>query len=295
MEAETDILNGALSQGRDENGKNWNRDCFLSVAPTKTNEPPPRMSRSRSIRKQKNFCAREKSMFSSLDRVQSLMTFGFFVLAPLIWHESTNATSLHLRWDNNSQDATGVDIERREGADGKFLLLATVPANETSYTDTHLSNDTTYCYRVRAFNSLGGSPYSDEACGTTASSTSAATSSSTSSPPSTPTPTTHTISTDIADGAVLSGSAVIWTAVPSHVPSRVEFFINGTLGTTEFYSPYRFNGDSGTLDTTSLANGSHQLKVRALYADGSIAERTITVTVSNTSTPTTTRRTRERT
>ena len=99
-----------------------------------------------------------------------------------------------------------------------------------------------------------------------------------------PSPTANTISTNIANGATLSGSSVVWTAVPSGVPVRVEFFIDGTLGTTEFQSPYQFNGDpSGVLNTNTLANGSHQLKVRATYADGSIAERTVAVTVSNVS------------
>ena len=121
--------------------------------------------------------------------------------------------------------------------------------------------------------------------GSIAERTVAVTVSNTSSAP-TPSPTVNTISTNIANGATLSGSSVIWTAVPSGVPVRVEFFIDGTLGTTEFLSPYRFNGDSGALNTTTLANGSHQLKVRATYTDGSIAERTIVVTVSNTSTPT---------
>ena len=201
----------------------------------------------------------------------------------LIWHENINAASFQLTWSDNSQNENGFDIERRTGTTGGFSVLATLGPNETKYTDSNLLNNTTYCYRLRAFNSIGGSPYSNEACATTAGSTPTET-------PTSPNPSVNTISTNIADGAVLSGSSVVWTAVPSNVPSRVEFFIDGTLGTTEFQSPYRFNGDSGTLNTNSLANGSHQLKVRALYTDSSIAERTISVTVSNTSTPTSTRR-----
>jgi len=85
----------------------------------------------------------------------------------------------------------------------------------------------------------------NEACVTTTAST------------PTPPPTTNTISTNIADGATLSGSSVIWTAVPSGVPVRVEFFIDGTLGATELQSPYQFNGDpEGVLNTKTLANGS---------------------------------------
>jgi Fibronectin type III domain len=215
-------------------------------------------------------------MLSRLNRSQSLISTCFFVLATLIWHENVDAASLQLSWADNSQNEDGFDIERKTGNGGAFLALTTIPANQSSYTDPNLSNGTIYCYRVRAFNKAGGSPYSNEACATTAASA----------PTPPPPPTANTISTNIANGATLSGSSVIWTAVPSSVPVRVEFFIDGTLGTTEFQSPYRFNGDSGTLNTNSLANGSHQLKVRATYADGSIAERTVAVTVSNTSTPT---------
>ena len=228
-------------------------------------------------------------MIRRLIRFQALF-FGGLILAVLVWHQNTHAASLQLTWTDNSQDENGFDIERRTGSTGAFSILATLGPNETTFTDSNVLNDTTYCYRLRAFNSIGGSPYSNEACAKTAGSTPTATTTPTPTP--TPNPIANSITTNIADGAVLSGSSVVWTAVPSNAPSRVEFFIDGTLGTTEFYSPYRFNGDSGTLDTNTLANGSHQLKVRALYADSSIAERTITVTVSNTSTFTSTRRRR---
>jgi hypothetical protein len=48
---------------------------------------------------------------------------------------------------------------------------------------------------------------------------------------------------NIANGAVLSGSSVVWTATPSGSPVRVEFFIDGTLSWTEHNSPYQFNGE----------------------------------------------------
>ena len=209
-------------------------------------------------------------MLFSLKLSQSLIATFFFILATLTSHQNTSAGSLQLTWTDNSHDENGFDIERKVETSGEFWLLATLPANQNSYTDTNLANGTTYCYRVRAFNSIGGSPYSNEACATTPVSASVSEL------------TTNIISTNITDGAVLSGSDVIWTAVPSGTPVRVEFFVDSTLGTTEFYSPYRFNGDSGTLDTTTLTEGFHQLRVRALYADSSVAEQTVDVTVDNT-------------
>jgi len=98
------------------------------------------------------------------------------------------------------------------------------------------------------------------------------------------TPVANTISTNISNGALLSGISVLWTATPSGVPVRVEFWIDSVLRWTEFQPVYQFNGDPlGTLNTTTLINGSHELRVRAVYADNSIAEKIITVTVSNSS------------
>jgi Bacterial Ig domain len=224
-------------------------------------------------------------MILTFNRFQALFSSGLILVA-LTWHEKVNAASLQLTWSDNSQNENGFDIERKTGTTGTFSILATLDPDKTTYTDSNLPDSTTYCYRLRAFNSIGGSPYSNEACATTAGPAAPPT------PAPSPNPTVNTISTNIADGATLSGASVVWTAVPSNVPSRVEFFIDGALRTTELYSPYRFNGDSGTLDTYSLTNGSHQLTVRATYSDSSIAERTVGVTVSNSSGTTTTRRQR---
>jgi hypothetical protein len=98
------------------------------------------------------------------------------------------------------------------------------------------------------------------------------------------TPVANAISTNISNGAVLTGTSVLWTAIPSGVPARVEFSIDGVLYWTEFRYIYQFNGNLGTLDSTTLSNGSHELSVRAVYADNSIAEKFITVTVLNSST-----------
>ncbi len=92
----------------------------------------------------------------------------------------------------------------------------------------------------------------------------------------------NTISSNISNGAVLRGSSVVWTATATGSPIRVEFLIDNVLAWTETASPYQFNGDpSGRLNTRTLSNASHQLKIRAVYGNNSTAEKTITVTVSN--------------
>src|SRR5207248_2347287 len=100
-----------------------------------------------------------------------------------------------------------------------------------------------------------------------------------------PPPPALTVSTNVADGSTLSGS-VTWTATPSAAVAEVDFLVDGTQKWVEKVSPYQYNGDpNGTLDTTTLSNGSHTLTAVAI-ASGLTATKATTVTVSNTSSPT---------
>src|SRR5215470_4266565 len=77
------------------------------------------------------------------------------------------AAQLSLSWTDNSTNEDGFSIERKTGVTGSYGAVGSVGTNVTSYIDTTLSDNTTYCYRVQAFNSAGISNYSNEACGTT--------------------------------------------------------------------------------------------------------------------------------
>ncbi|MBX3163946.1 MAG: T9SS type A sorting domain-containing protein [Bacteroidetes bacterium] len=80
---------------------------------------------------------------------------------------ATNNGSLtnHVAWTDNSNDEDSFDLYFKIGAGStaNYSLLATLPANTTTYTHTGLSYTTTYCYKVAATNSAG-SNYSNEAC-----------------------------------------------------------------------------------------------------------------------------------
>jgi Bacterial Ig domain/Cellulase (glycosyl hydrolase family 5) len=92
-----------------------------------------------------------------------------------------------------------------------------------------------------------------------------------------------TVSTNVANGATLSGS-VTWTASPSGgTISKVEFLVDGTVKSTDSSAPYQYNGDGGTLDTTALANGGHTLAAKATATDSRTAAASSSVTVSNAS------------
>jgi len=88
-------------------------------------------------------------------------------------------------------------------------------------------------------------------------------------------------SVGLADGQTLSGS-IAWTAQISGVPNRVDFAIDGAVRSTDQAS-YTFNGDGGTLATTTLANGSHTFTVTAYPTPGKgqSVSAGVTATVSN--------------
>lgn len=90
------------------------------------------------------------------------------LLAVTAWHYEASAAQLSLSWADNSKDEEGFRIERKLGTQGKYEEIAIVAPNVTSYTDNSAQAGTKYCYRVRAFNSVGSSTYSQETCTTAA-------------------------------------------------------------------------------------------------------------------------------
>lgn len=83
---------------------------------------------------------------------------------------AVSSNAINLSWTDNSNNEEGFSIERaldNGGSAGTFSLLATVATNINSYSDTGLSASTKYYYRIRAYNSVGNSNYSNETSATT--------------------------------------------------------------------------------------------------------------------------------
>ena len=81
-----------------------------------------------------------------------------------------SGSQISLSWADNTNDETGFAIERAPdsgGGPGAWAQITSVNSNVTTYTNTGLTTTTTYWYRVRAFNTGGYSPYSNEANATT--------------------------------------------------------------------------------------------------------------------------------
>lgn len=77
------------------------------------------------------------------------------------------SSEIDLAWTDNSPNEAGFKIERRTGSGGTWSEIHTTAANATSYSDTGLSANTTYFYRVRSYITEGNSNYSAEASDST--------------------------------------------------------------------------------------------------------------------------------
>jgi len=75
---------------------------------------------------------------------------------------AVSTSQINLAWTDNSSNESNFVVERKKGT-GSYSVIATLPANTTSYQNTGLTKNTTYTYRVKATNSYGSSAYSNEA------------------------------------------------------------------------------------------------------------------------------------
>ncbi len=80
---------------------------------------------------------------------------------------AVSSSQIDLAWTDNSNNEGGFKVERSLSASSGFAQVATVAGNATSYSDAGLAPDTTYYYRVRAYNAAGNSAYSNTAGATT--------------------------------------------------------------------------------------------------------------------------------
>src|SRR5215831_7419092 len=110
---------------------------------------------------------KEALVMSLIRRLDRLVAVAPPLLVMLLaGHAEVTAAQLTLTWADNSTNELGFSIERSTGTAGAFAEIATTAADVIAYTDQTVVSGTTYCYRLRAFNSAGYSAYSKSACAT---------------------------------------------------------------------------------------------------------------------------------
>lgn len=99
----------------------------------------------------------------------TLVYLVLWFLVTMLSASETVAAVLTASWVDNSSGDAAFELERRSADESMFSTLAHLPPLSVSYVDATVVPGLTYCYRVKAVNSLGESPYSNEACGIPAS------------------------------------------------------------------------------------------------------------------------------
>jgi len=80
---------------------------------------------------------------------------------------ASSSSAIDLSWDDTSSDEHGFYVQESTGG-GIWSVIETVGMNSTAYTATGLASNSTYSYRVRAYNGSGDSPFSNISSATTA-------------------------------------------------------------------------------------------------------------------------------
>ncbi len=68
---------------------------------------------------------------------------------------------INLSWVDNSNNESGFEIWRSTNPTSGFITIGTASANASSYTDSALSSNTTYYYRMRAIGQYGESAFTE--------------------------------------------------------------------------------------------------------------------------------------
>lgn len=85
----------------------------------------------------------------------------------LIAHQTSLSTTIGLTWQDNSNNESGFTIQMKGPLDSAFHNKGHVGSNITSFVADNLHPNTTYSFRVYAFNKAGSSHYSNIVTATT--------------------------------------------------------------------------------------------------------------------------------
>lgn len=94
-------------------------------------------------------------MFISSYNYQAVIKFSVTVLFIFVSPYNINAAQLNLSWQDNSNNEDGFRVERGVSVSGPFDTITVLGPDSTFYTDSSISQNIEYCYKITAFNANG--------------------------------------------------------------------------------------------------------------------------------------------
>ena len=169
---------------------------------------------------------------------------------------AASSSQINLSWVDSDASEQGFKIERCTGAGcSDFVQIATVGANVASYANSGLSASTSYSYRVRAYNVVGDSDYSNIASAETPAA------------PAVPAAPSNLVATAVSRSQI----NLVWT---DNATNESGFYIERCRGTTctNFAQIATVGVDVTAYNNTGLsANTSYRYRVRAYNLSGASA------------------------
>jgi hypothetical protein len=213
-----------------------------------------------------------KMNIGKVKRTSPYMIYRFFCVMILAWlismagNTSSYATTVTLQWGTSS-GATGYKVYYQEDSltlpfNGTGASEGASPVDATSSnnaTITGLDPSHAYYFAVTAYNASGESTYSNIV--------------------SVPELVSPTVSlTSPANNASVSGTVSVNASASDNLGvTKVEFYVNGTLKSTDTSTPYLYSWN-----TSSLTAGSYTLMAKAYDAAGNVGQTTnLSVTIVN--------------
>jgi len=154
---------------------------------------------------------------------------------------AVSSTEIDLTWQDNADNEEGFEVERAADGGG-YTIVAVVGPDAPGYSDTALTVDTWYCYRVHACSAVGDSDASNEACATTSDRA-----------PSAPDSMTWSV-----PPYAVGLESVAMTATTASDPSGVEYYFEETTGNPG-------GDDSGWQDGPGYTDGGLQSGTEYCY------------------------------